>query len=80
MNIPKALASLAEILTTIETVTAYVSTAATTIETVTAHVSTAAELLDTASKENRDLTDAELNQIVARADLSRLSLEAALAG
>ena len=66
MNIVKALASLSEIVTT--------------IESVTAHVNTAVVVISTASKENRDLTDAELNQIVARVDLSRLSLEEALAG
>ncbi len=66
MNIVKALASLSEIVTT--------------IESVTAQVNTAVEVISTASKENRDLTDAELNQIVARVDLSRLSLEEALAG
>jgi hypothetical protein len=66
MNILQALSSVSEIVTT--------------IESVTAHVNTAVELLTTASKENRDLTDAELNQIVARADLSRLSLAGALAG
>jgi len=66
MNIVKALESLSEIVST--------------IESVTSHVSTAVELISLASKENRDITDAELQQIIARADLSRMSLEGALAG
>jgi len=64
MNILTALESLAS--------------AVTTIETVTNHITTSVSLLSTATKEGRDITEAELKQVIARADFSRMSLEEAL--
>ncbi len=80
MNIVKALASLTEIISTIDLVTAQIKAVVSMTDSVAVQVTTAVELITLASQEKRDITDAELQQIIARADLSRVSLEAALAG
>lgn len=66
VNMITALASLAETVTS--------------IENVTAQVNSAMQLISTATQESRDITDLELKQITACADLSRLSLAEALGG